>query len=170
MTEQTMESSERELLPEASIGFYSWNVQENLVHGDDVVASVFGVSLQDLSSGVPIEDVIRYVNDGDKQRLAKAIHEAIVTGAPFYSHYEITHPDKREVRVAANGRCLRDGHGVPSIYSGTITVQPQDADTSSNDPLEKHCRAALGIAKNRRHALATRYLSSALNVLGAKNV
>ncbi len=168
MTEQTRESSETEVLSEHAVGFYCWNVPENRVHGDDVVASVFGIPLQKLASGAPIEDVIRYVNDGDKQRLAKAIHEAIITGQPFHSQYEITHPDNRKTRVVANGRCLRDAQGVPSIYSGTVTVQPYTVEASSGDPLETHCRAALGIAKSRRHALATRYLSSALNVLGAK--
>ena len=29
--------------PAGTIGFYSWNVQENSAHGDDVIAYMFGV-------------------------------------------------------------------------------------------------------------------------------
>jgi len=152
----------------APVGFYSWNVPENRVHGDEVIADIFGVSVRELSAGAPIELVIRYVEDGDKQKLAKAMHQAILTGEQFQCDYRITLPTGRKVNVHAIGRCLRDAEGVPSIYSGTCTIQPQAANEASGDPLETHCRAALGIATKRRHALAARYLTSALNVLGQK--
>jgi PAS domain-containing protein len=152
----------------APIGFYSWSVPENRVHGDEVIAEIFGLPASELAAGAPIEKVIRYVDDGDKQTLAKAMHEAIVTGEPFQCEYWLTHPGGRRVHVHAIGRCLRDAEGVPSIYSGTCTIQPQAASELSGDPLETHCRAALGIATKRRHALAARYLTSALNVLGQK--
>jgi len=150
----------------APIGFYSWNVPENGVHGDEVIADIFGIPVSELASGAPIEIVIRYVDDGDKQKLAKAMHDAIVTGEPFYLEYRLTHPCGRKVHVRANGRCFRDAEGVPSICCGTVTLQPQVVPDVSSDPLENHCRAALGIATKRRHALAARYLTSALNVLG----
>ena len=150
------------------VGFYSWDVQENKVYGDEVIAHIFGLPLADFAAGVPIDVAIRLIDDGDKQKAAKAIHDAILSGLPFVLEYGLTHPDGRKVQVAANGRCLRDPDGVPSIFSGTITIQPQPVANFSGDPLESHCRAALGIARTRRHALAARYLSSALSVLGAK--
>lgn len=150
----------------ATIGFYSWSVPENRVYGDEVIADIFGLSINELAAGEPIELVIRYVDDGDKQKLAKALHDAIITGEQFQCDYRLTHPNGRKVHVHANGRCLRDAEGVPSIYSGTITILPQTPAGGSGDPLETHCRAALGIATKRRHALAARYLTSALNVLG----
>lgn len=149
------------------IGFYSWSVPENRVYGDEIIADIFGVSYSDLVEGAPIELVIRYIDEGDKQRVAKAIHDAIITGLPYQAKYGLTHPDGRKISVAANGRCLRDMEGVPSIYSGTVTVQ-SSLDPTVGDLLESHCRAALGIATRRRHTLAARYLSSALNVIGGK--
>ncbi|MBW6420633.1 PAS domain-containing protein [Rhizobium sp. XQZ8] len=150
----------------ALIGFYSWSVPENRVHGDEVIADIFGISVKELALGAPIEVVIRYVDDGDKQMLAKAVHHAIITGEQFQCDYRLTHPNGRKIHIHAIGRCLRDADGVPSIYSGTCTIMPQEAGDVSRDPLESHCRAALGIATKRRHALAARYLTSALNVLG----
>jgi len=147
-----------------SVGFYSWVVPENKVYGDQVIALIFGVSEQELASGAPIEKVIRYIDEGDRQRVAKSIHDAIVTGCAYQENYGVTHPDGRRIDVAANGRCLRDAEGVPHIYSGTVTIQ--SAAVAANDPLENHCRAALGLATKRRQMLAARYLTSALNVLG----
>ncbi|WP_105381999.1 PAS domain-containing protein [Neorhizobium alkalisoli] len=150
-----------------SVGFYSWSVPENRVYGDEVIADIFCVPLDDLVEGAPIELVIRYIDEGDKQRVAKAIHDAIITGLPYQAEYRLTHPDGRKISVTANGRCLRDVEGVPSIYSGTVTLR-SSLNPSEGDPLESHCRAALRIATRRRHTLAARYLSSALNVIGGK--
>jgi PAS domain-containing protein len=149
-----------------ALGFYSWNVPDNRVHGDEVIAFVFGLTQPDLAEGAPIETVIRNVQEDDKKRVAKAIHTAIVTGEPYQADYRVTHPDGRTVFVSANGCCLRDAAGTPSIYAGTVTIQPEGMSSGSGDPLEIHTRAALGIATKRRHSLAARYLSSALNVIG----
>lgn len=154
-----------------AIGFFSWNVPLNRVYGDEVVAEVFAISCKDLSIGAPIEALIQHVDEGDRQRLAKAIHDAIITGMPFRCEYRVTHPGGRRIRIVANGRCFRDEQGVPSIYSGTVTLaRGQGTGTEAeqdDDPLETHCRAALGLATTRHHALAARYISSALNVLGS---
>ncbi|CAN7235802.1 PAS domain-containing protein [Neorhizobium sp. LjRoot104] len=149
-----------------ALGFYSWVVPENKVYGDQVIADIFGLSDEELAAGAPIERVIRYINEGDRQRVAKAIHDAIVGGGAYRENYRLTHPDGRRIEVVANGRCLRDADGVPYIYSGTVAIQSSAAAVAATDPLERHCRAALGLATKRRQMLAARYLTSALNVLG----
>lgn len=156
--------------PAGTIGFYSWNVPENSLHGDDVIAYLYGVSPADLAAGAPIESLIGCVDEADRRRVAKAIHTAIVTGEHYDSIYRITHQDGRRIRVSANGCCLRDSQGTPSIYTGTATILPSEHDQGeADDPLEVHCRAALGLATMRRQSLAARYLSSALNVLGKRD-
>ena len=151
-----------------TLGFYSWNVPDNRVYGNALIAFVFGLTPPELAKGAPIEAVIRHVHADDKKRVAKAIHTAIITGEAYQADYRVTHPDGLKFYISANGCCLRDAAGMPSIYTGTIVIQPVEAVGASTDadPLEIHCRAALGIATNRRHALAARYLSSALNLIG----
>lgn len=147
-------------------GFFSWNVQEDKVFGDPVFADLFGVSHEALQAGAPIVDVLRYIDDGDRQRVAKALHETIITGNPCHQTYRIVHPGGRQVTVTGQGRCLRDGAGLPSIYTGTVSAQARVAPVAGDgDSLENHCIEALEIATQRRHSLAARYLSSALNVL-----
>ncbi|TWF56898.1 hypothetical protein [Neorhizobium alkalisoli] len=151
-----------------AIGFFSWNVQENKVYSDKVFAYVYGVDPHMLASGAPIELVLKNIDDGDLQRVAKALHETIITGEPCNQSYGITHPDGRKITVTGQGRCLRDGAGVPSIYTGSVVAAERGNEIGPSDPLESHCLQALNIAKSRRHALAARYLSSALNALGRK--
>ena len=148
-----------------AVGFFSWNVQENKVYGDQVFAFIYGVPYRDLESGAPIEQVIVNVDDGDKQRVAKALHESIISGKKCHQSYGITHVDGRRVTVTGQGRCLRDKLGLPSIYTGSVTAVEVGSGAHSGDPLKTHCLEALKIANSRRHALAARYLSSALNVL-----
>lgn len=159
---------------EDGVGFFSWNVPENRVFGDDVIGYIFALSREELAVGVPIEHVIRFVDDGDKQNLAKAIHHSILFGHAFQENYSVTHEDGRRVYVSAAGKCLRDQNDIPSLYSGTATIMMPEhvlrqlADDGAPDALEDHCRAALGIARRQRNTLAARYISSALNVLGAR--
>lgn len=155
-----------------SVGYYSWNVPENRVYGDDVIGHVFGLSARELAEGVPIERTVGQTDDGDRQRLAKVIHEAILSGLPSRCEFSVTHADGTRLTVLASGRCLRDAQGVPSIYSGVVTILPSlsghAAHDGERDQLESHCRAALGLANGRRNMLAARYISSALNVLHAR--
>jgi PAS domain-containing protein len=152
--------------PPGTIGFYSWNVPENKVFADDVIAFIFDTTPAMLSVGAPIESLIGCIDEEDRRRVAKAIHTAIVTGERYESEYRIVHASGRILRVSANGCCLRDAEGTPSIYTGTATILPVQASGVAIDPLEIHCRAALNLATKRRQSLAARYLSSALHVLG----
>lgn len=148
-----------------SVGFFSWNVPENMVYGDEIFAFIYGLQARELEAGAPIEKVVANIDDGDRQRVAKTLHEAIITGRQCHNSYSITHSNGRRVVVTAKGRCFRDAEGVPSIYAGTVTAFESRKGDEADDPLESHCIAALNIATTRRHALAARYLSSALNVL-----
>lgn len=149
-----------------AIGFFSWNVQEDKVFGDPVFAYIYATCPHEMQAGAPIATVIRNIIDGDLQRVARALHETIISGKPCHQNYTIAHPGGRRLLVTAQGRCLRDAAGVPSLYVGSVGASEVTAATSLSDPLETHCREALRLAKRRRHALAERYLSSALNVLG----
>ncbi|MCJ8519112.1 hypothetical protein ABID21_002167 [Pseudorhizobium tarimense] len=153
--------------PSVTVGIYTFVVPEDLVYGDDVIASIFGLPERSLVEGAPIAEVLRYVQNGDRQRLAKAMHEAIVSGSFRSETYRVVHPDGQEYLVCGVGRCLRDRQGLPSMFSGTVTILDEAAPETSGDPLERHCQAALTLAERRKHSLAARYISSALSVLKA---
>jgi hypothetical protein len=138
-----------------AVGFFSWNVKDNKVYGDKVFAFIYDVPYRDLESGAPIEQVILNVDDGDKQRVAKALHESILSGKKCHQSYGITHRNGRHITVTGQGRCLRDNLGLPSIYTGSVTAAEVGAGVPSDDPLEIHCLEALKIAASTRWRPAT---------------
>jgi PAS domain-containing protein len=148
------------------VGFYSWNLDENKVFADHVFAEIYGIPSRDLEIGAPIEDVIKNVAEEDMQRVAKKLHETIISGNPCHQTYRISHPGGRSVMVTGQGRCLRNSEGLPSIYTGSVTAQEMGAMSTEVEALTSHCLEALKIAKRQRHALAERYLTSALGAIG----
>jgi PAS domain-containing protein len=151
-----------------SVGFFSWDLSENKVFADQVFAFIYGIPHRELEIGAPIEQVIKYVAEDDMPKVAKGLHETIISGNPCHQTYHINHPDGRKIVVTGQGRCLRNGEGIPSIYTGTVTAEEVGTGRSEADPLASHCLEALKIAKRRRHALAERYLTSALGALGCR--
>jgi PAS domain-containing protein len=151
-----------------TVGFFSWDLSENKVFADPVFAYIYGLAPRDLEVGAPIEDVIKNVFADDMPRVAKALHETIISGNPCHQTYKIKHPTGRNIVVTGQGRCLRNGEGMPSIYTGSVTAQEMDGAETETDPLASHCIEALKLAKGRRHALAERYLTSALGAIGRR--
>lgn len=153
-----------------AVGFFSWDLNENKVFADQVFAHFYGIPHRELEVGAPIEDVIKHVAEDDMPRVARALHETIVSGQPCHQTYRIVHSTGRIMVVTAQGRCLRNAEGMPSIYTGLVTAEEagSKATTSEADPLASHCMEALKLAKRRRHALAERYLTSALGALGRR--
>lgn len=153
-----------------AVGFFSWDLSENKVFADHVFAFIYGIPPRDLEVGAPIEDVIRHVAEDDMPRVAKALHETILSGDPCHQSYKVSHPGGRSIVVTGQGRCLRNGEGMPSIYTGSVTAEEFGKGGEESDPLASHCLEALKIAKRRRHALAERYLTSALGAIGRKGM
>jgi PAS domain-containing protein len=151
-----------------SMGFYSWDLSENKVFADHVFAYIYGLPARDLEVGAPIEEVIKHVAQEDMPRVAKALHETIISGKPCHHTYKISHPGGTKIVVTGHGRCLRNGEGMPAIYTGSVTAEEIGKTPVETDPLASHCLEALKIAKRRRHALAERYLTSALGALGRR--
>jgi PAS domain-containing protein len=161
-------SRRKEVDLKESVGFFSWDLSENKVFGDPVFAYIYGIAPRELEVGAPIEDVIKHVTDEDMPRVAKALHETILSGKPCYQTYSVNHPTGRSIVVTGQGRCLRNGEGMPSIYTGSVTAEELGKAAGETDPLASHCLEALKLAKRRRHALAERYLTSALGALGRR--
>ena len=151
-----------------AVGFFSWDLSENKVFADSVFAHIYGIPPHELEIGAPIEQVIKHVAEDDMPRVAKALHETIVSGKPCHQTYKISHPSGKSIVVTGQGRCLRNGEGMPSIYTGLVTAEENGVKSNDADRLASHCIEALKLAKRRRHALAERYLTSALGALGRR--
>jgi PAS domain-containing protein len=153
-------------LMQSQMAFFSWDLDRDLVFGDEILAEFFDLDHKELSRGLPIMPFVEKICEADRARVAESIHRAIETGSPYQETYGIWHRDGHIKTVIAMGRCFRSEDGVPSIYSGAMIDVTCAKTLVKSDPLEIHCLAALELATMRGSELVARYLTSALGVMG----
>lgn len=103
------------------IGLFTWNVPENRLVADEVYASIYGLNAGELARGVEIEEVIALIFEGDRQRAARSTHAAILAGTMGTIDYRLDLGGTLR-NVSAYGRCLRDEDGIPSYFTGGVTL------------------------------------------------
>lgn len=128
-----------------NIGFFTWDLEHDRNCGDHVMAELFDMDKNELSTGVSIEVILSRIAVEDKERLAKAVHEAITTGSFYGETYSVLHRDGKRRSVSAYGRCFRDAEGSPTHYAGFVTDVPSIAATSE----ESRCCFFASFFKNQ---------------------
>ncbi|KAA3509658.1 hypothetical protein RMS29_023370 [Agrobacterium rosae] len=150
----------RLVIPE--MGFFTWFVSGNLFHGDGLFGALHGLDLENLSSGVGVENVLSRVATEDQPQVAGGLRFAISSGQRCTLSYT-TNPDNIQRDIILIGCCLRNEEGMPSFFSGIVIEKTAAVFLDGSDPFKAYCDAALSLAKERGNLLATRYLKSALN-------
>jgi hypothetical protein len=150
------------------MGFFTWELATNTLHGDAVLAELFDIAFGDVQDGIAIERIIEKIAPDDRSRIAKAIHQAIVTGRPYEETYEVIRSQEANISVVAMGRCFQYSDGTPSYYAGTVVqLGSHSSSDREADLLRAHCQTAATLAKATGEQLAERYLSSALRSLSS---
>lgn len=106
-----------------NLGFFNWEVTSNCLTGDANFAAVYGFTLEQVVSGVKVEDVMARIVPGDRERVAFEVHSGILSGeagSTFYTVFD----GYRLKKVMSIGRCLHDPTGLPSFYTGTVFERP----------------------------------------------
>jgi len=146
----------------SGVGFVTWDVCENKLHGDEVFACLFGFSVKQANEGISIEAVLAKIIPGDRERIAREVHTALLTGEPYATSYSIgTSSNSRQVVYL--GRCLRDADGLPTFFSGTLSASEEPVEEGNS--AEALCITALSLAKRQHNEVATRFLANALDAL-----
>ncbi|QCJ00605.1 PAS domain-containing protein [Agrobacterium larrymoorei] len=149
-----------------SVGFFTWDLEQDRNCGDHVMATLFDIDQDELSKGVPIDLILSRISDEDRPRLAKAVHEAITTGAFYAQKYVVSHRNGKKIAVSAFGRCIRDLDGTPTHYAGFVTTVPTVAVNSAREHIKELCRMLQDLAEDHGLELAARHLKAAGNSLG----
>jgi hypothetical protein len=133
--------------------------------GDDHAGRCWGLRpLRPAERGQPIISFLDRIDPEDKPKIARAIHEAIVTGEAYQQTYRVIRPDGSLVHVAAFGRCFRDAAGTPSHYAGIVC--PAAVGSSEQGALFWHCLQAHELARRSGQWEMVEYLEKALRHLG----
>lgn len=133
-------------------GIFTWDIGSNTLYADAVVSGFFDLDADRAMEGLPLQDYLARMHPGDKPRVARAIHAAILSGEPYQQEYRLVRREGDATWVLAIGHCFRNRQGAPSIYAGVI-YDITEQKTSPTDGLSDHCHAALHVAErlgNRR--------------------
>lgn len=126
-------------------GVFTWDIATDQFFADSAFAMLFGLDPEKTMVGLPMERYINRVHCDDKARVAKAIHNAVVSGYPCQQNYRVQSAKGHFVEIMAFGRCFRNADGTPSQYAGI--VYPVAPLVEENGALQDLClqahRAAL---------------------------
>lgn len=127
-------------------GIFTWDIAENTLYGDAIIAGLFNLDSEQTMEGLPLQDYLASMHPDDRPRVARAIHAAIVSGDPYQEEYRLQRDHGHDRWVLAIGHCFRNRDGNPSIYAGVI-YDITEQKTSETDGLSDYCHAALHVAK-----------------------
>lgn len=144
-------------------GFFTWDLAVDTVYSDSLVARLFDFDQNQAERGLPIVALMDRLHDDDRKRVARSLHEAVVTGEPFREEYRTVHRNGSVVTVLEFGRCFRNKEGEPSYYVGIICPMPSDSGLSRG--LAWHCLAAYDLAVREGNGEAAAKLMDALLAL-----
>ena len=143
-------------------GTYTWNLSTNTVVADANMARFFDLPFDRVKSGLPIERFIEKIHPDDRCAVAKAIHDAIITGDPYQQDYRLIHADGTAIRVMAFGQCFRDEKGTPSQYAGMAFPMADSAIDYPADTLLLLCQTAQNYAESANNDAVCRLLELAV--------
>lgn len=104
----------------AEVGFFTWDVPENVLYADGALADLFGLDPKISSQGLPIEAYLDRVHPEDRPRLAKTIRDSIVTDRPQNETYRVMNTEGNYVFVTGFGRGFRTQDGEIARYVGIV--------------------------------------------------
>jgi hypothetical protein len=101
-------------------GFFSWDMVANKVCGDAEMARLSGTNFDALTAGVPVESIIGRMHPDDRERIAKALHTAIVNGTLYREVYRAGLGNGEYCYVLCVARCFAYDGGLPTTCAGFV--------------------------------------------------
>lgn len=136
-----------ELATSGGVGFWTWNIKENIAQADTVSALLFNVSPAESRIGVPISTILQAIHPDDLDRISPKILNADHSIKAYAAEYRVVSRLRVTRRLFTRGQFYMDKDGKPAISRGVI-VDITDArrqeeahaiseDYSAIDPLNR---------------------------------
>lgn len=100
-----------------AVGAWDWDIQSELIYVDERFAYIFGLDPTDLSSGLPLADIMTRMHPDDRESVTKAIEHTIQTGEIYTVEHRTIDRDGQTRWVLARGRCYHVA-GQPTRFPG----------------------------------------------------
>lgn len=130
-----------------SVGFWDWDVVNDLVYAGEPFARFYGVAPEVAEKGLKVGEFIRMIHPDDVERVGNEIQRTLAGHAEFSSEYRIMQHDGYFVWVLAVGRCTYDELGKPIRFPG-VTVDITDRKRREEALLQSEKLAAVGRLAN----------------------
>lgn len=137
------------------IGHWTWEIAEDRLYTDAMVALLFGVDPARAEAGLPLDAFLEGVHREDREKTAEIIARSVEAGHSYVQEYQVHSADGATRWVLARGLIKLDAAGRPWRGTGfLIDITRNRADGDAADaawlapaahPLEQaaeHCLAA----------------------------
>ncbi len=94
----------RSALEVGGAGSWVWDILQDRVTGDTMLAKTFGVSYANCLSGEPMASFIKAVDPEDRPKFEAAVRQTTLTGEPYQCEYRVTGADGMRRWVRARGK------------------------------------------------------------------
>lgn len=101
-------------------GIFTWVLESNLIFGDTLVASLFGLDPRQTARGLPFEAYVARVHEEDRAQTKHLIKQAIVDGQPYHAEHRLMDASGVYRWSVAMGRCFQSENSMPLFFSGII--------------------------------------------------
>ena len=134
----------------AGVGSWEIDLATSGVRGSVQFLRLLAIDEDELQA-VGLEGALTYVHDADRERVARAIEDAVQRGAPFDVECRVVPGHGSEERIVrARGVLHRDGDGAPTVLRGSA----QDVTEQREAEEVRRIAAATAEAAAREHSIA----------------
>lgn len=102
------------------VGQWDWDIPNDCVYADTLVALLFNVDPDGAQTGAPLTDFAAGVHADDRARVVSLIDQCAQDGASYVAEYRVCSADGQTRWVLARGRFSRDDAGRPLRGQGII--------------------------------------------------
>jgi PAS domain S-box-containing protein len=102
----------------SAIGTWDWDIRRNLVYADERFAALFAVDPKRAMAGAPLDEFVAGIHPEDRERVGKAIEDAIATRGEYECEYRLFGANGEARWVIARGRAYFDENGEPTHFPG----------------------------------------------------
>lgn len=154
----------------AEVGAFDWYLETDDLRWDDRLLKIFG--LDDASFGGTIAAFNEIVHPDDRERVGRALRDAIDTCGRYAAEYRIVRPDGEVRWVSAHGRALAgpDGRAVRLVGAASDTTAAAEAETRVRRVLEAMPSAFFHLDREWRFAYVNDRAAQMLDAVSSKLV
>ncbi|PSQ21407.1 hypothetical protein BRD04_06405 [Halobacteriales archaeon QS_9_67_17] len=104
-----------------AVGTWEWRLQPDKIVAGPSFAETFDVDPEAARDGVSPDQFIAAIHDDDRERVERAIEEALATCGEYEAEYRVWNADDELRWVVARGRVECDEDGTPVTFPGALT-------------------------------------------------